>query len=46
MGDYGNLLTNDNGSIIEKRYDRVSKLYGPSGIIGRTIVLHRGLKDQ
>ena len=44
VGDYGNVL-NTNGQILVTFTDSVSKLYGPFGIIGRTIVLHQ-LEDD
>ena len=45
VGDYGNVLANNDGVILVTFEDTVSKLYGPLGIIGRTIVLHQ-LEDD
>ena len=44
-GDYGNVLSYENGLINYKFSDNVSKLYGPFGIIGRTLVLHANDDD-
>lgn len=51
VGDYGNVISDANGNIIANFTDSVSKLYGPMGVIGRTIVLHQleddlGLKND
>ena len=45
VGDYGNIQADNNGNIVGTFSDKVSKLYGPMGIIGRTIVLHQ-LQDD
>jgi len=45
VGDYGNVISNNEGRIITTFNDSVSNLYGPLGIIGRTIVLHQ-LEDD
>jgi Cu-Zn family superoxide dismutase len=45
VGDYGNVLTDANGNIQVTFNDTVSKLYGPEGVIGRTIVLHQLADD-
>ena len=45
VGDYGNVLADNNGNILFTFEDTVSKLYGPNGVIGRTIVLHQ-LEDD
>ena len=45
MLDYGNVIADTNGRIISTFTDRLSKLNGPLGIIGRTIVLHK-LEDD
>lgn len=45
VGDYGNVIADSNGVILTTFTDMVSKLYGPVGIIGRTIVLHQ-LEDD
>jgi Cu-Zn family superoxide dismutase len=41
VGDYGNVETNANGNIVTAFSDTISKLYGPFGIIGRTLILHQ-----
>ena len=51
IGDFGNVIADQNGIILVRFNDTVSKLYGPFGIIGRTIVLHAleddlGLKED
>ena len=45
VGDYGNIESDNNGVILTTFSDKVSKLYGPHGIIGRTIVLHLNQDD-
>jgi Cu-Zn family superoxide dismutase len=45
VGDYGNIVADSNGNIVVTFNDTVSKLYGPMGIIGRTIVLHQDQDD-
>lgn len=45
VGDYGNVLTDANGNIQVTFNDTISKLYGPDGIIGRSIVLHQLADD-
>ena len=45
VGDYGNVISDNNGVISVTFVDTVSKLYGPFGIIGRTIVLHQKVDD-
>jgi Cu-Zn family superoxide dismutase len=45
VGDYGNIVTDANGNIITSFNDTVSTLYGPFGVIGRTLVLHQ-LQDD
>ena len=45
VGDYGNVISDNNGVITATFTDTVSKLYGPNGIIGRTIVLHQLVDD-
>jgi len=45
VGDYGNVISDNNGNIITTFNDTVSDLFGPFGIVGRTIVLHQ-LQDD
>jgi Cu-Zn family superoxide dismutase len=45
VGDYGNVMVDPNGVISATFIDSLSLLYGPRGIIGRTIALHEGLDD-
>ena len=45
VGDYGNVISDNNGVISVTFVDTVRKLYGPFGIIGRTIVLHQKVDD-
>lgn len=50
VGDFGNVISS-NGTIQVTFTDKLAQLYGPLGIIGRTIVLHQleddlGLKDD
>ncbi|CAF0738049.1 unnamed protein product [Brachionus calyciflorus] len=45
VGDYGNVISDQNGNIIMKFTDDVSQLTGPLGIIGRAIVLHENEDD-
>ena len=45
VGDYGNVLSDKNGNISASFTDSVSSLFGPYGIVGRTIVLHQ-LEDD
>ena len=44
-GDYGNVISDNNGNIITTFNDTVSDLFGPFGILGRTVVLHQ-LEDD
>ena len=51
VGDYGNVVSDNNGKILANFTDKVSTLYGPYGVIGRCIVLHQleddlGLKND
>ena len=45
VGDYGNVISDNKGVISVTFVDTVSQLYGPFGIIGRTIVLHQKVDD-
>ena len=45
VGDYGNVISDNNGNIITTFNDSISDLYGPFGIVGRAIVLHQ-LQDD
>jgi len=45
IGDLGNLKANDKGVAKYKRLDKVVKLRGKSGIIGRGITVHAGTDD-
>jgi Cu-Zn family superoxide dismutase len=45
VGDYGNVISDNNGVISVTFTDTVTKLYGPYGIIGRTLVLHELVDD-
>ena len=45
MGDYGNVISNNDGFIITKFSDSVSKLYGAHSILDKTIVLHQLVDD-
>ena len=45
VGDYGNIVSDNNGNILTTFNDTLSTLYGPLGIIGRTIVLHQSSDD-
>jgi Cu-Zn family superoxide dismutase len=40
VGDYGNVVSDNRGSLATVFTDPVSRLYGSFGVIGRTIVLH------
>ena len=45
VGDYGNVVSDNNGNIIVTFSDSVSSLYGEYGIMGRTVVLHANVDD-
>lgn len=45
VGDFGNVISDQNGKIITNFTDSVSSLYGVNGIIGRALVLHQ-LEDD
>lgn len=45
VGDYGNVVADAKGFILATFTDQISKLYGPYGVLGRTIVLHQ-LEDD
>ena len=45
VGDYGNAVSDNDGNLVFTFNDTVSNLYGPFGIVGRTIVLHQ-LEDD
>lgn len=45
VGDYGNVQCDKDGRIFAVIHDPVSQLYGPHGIVGRTVVLHQ-LEDD
>ena len=40
VGDYGNVMSDNDGKLVVAFTDSVSQLYGSRGILGRTIVLH------
>lgn len=40
VGDYGNILSNPDGVILQQFSDKISKIYGPYSILGRALVLH------
>jgi Cu-Zn family superoxide dismutase len=44
-GDYGNVIVDANGNIQTTFNDSVSKLFGPFGVLGRTVVLHQLVDD-
>lgn len=45
VGDYGLIETDQNGIIRITKFDKLSKLFGPTSIIGRTIVIHHDADD-
>lgn len=45
VGDFGNVISDQNGNIVTNFTDNISSLYGVNGIIGRTLVLHQ-LEDD
>jgi len=45
IGDFGNVASTDDGTINVIFKDKVAKLYGVHGIIGRTVVLHADKDD-
>ncbi len=45
VGDYGNIVADPDGNVNVTLYDKVSKLYGQFGIIGRTLILHQNEDD-
>ena len=45
VGDYGNVMSDNNGNIIANFTDRVSTLFGDFNVLGRTIVLHQDQDD-
>ena len=45
-GDFGNVIVNPDGTIIQQLVDTVSSLDGENSIIGRTVVLHAKEDDK
>jgi superoxide dismutase, Cu-Zn family len=45
VGDLGNVIAFDNGSVYTSYSDNVITLVGPRSIIGRAIVIHEGEDD-
>jgi superoxide dismutase, Cu-Zn family len=45
VGDYGNVVASPDGIIKARIADKVSRLYGPNSIIGRTIIIHEDRDD-
>ena len=45
VGDYGNIISDNNGIILKEFNDSVSTLFGEFNVIGRTIVLHQDEDD-
>ena len=45
VGDYGNVVADNNGQIVASFNDTLSQLNGPFGIVGRTIILHQSADD-
>lgn len=45
VGDYGNVISDNDGNIVTTFTDSVSQLYGPLSVLGRTIVLHQKEDD-
>ena len=45
IGDFGNIESDNTGTVIATFSDSVAKLYGPHGIIGRTVILHQNEDD-
>ena len=45
VGDYGNVISDNNGVIFTTFTDSLSQLYGPFSVLGRTIVLHQKEDD-
>ena len=45
IGDFGNVVSTDEGTINVIFKDEIAKLYGAHGIIGRTVVLHEKKDD-
>lgn len=44
-GDFGNLMVDENGTIVANLEDNKMTLYGKHSIIGRSLVLHEGEDD-
>lgn len=44
-GDYGNVISDNYGNIFAIFTDHTNKLYGESGIVGRSVVLHEKEDD-
>lgn len=44
-GDYGNVISSETGVIDISIMDHVNHLFGPKGIVGRTVVLHARADD-
>ena len=45
VGDLGNLESDASGHAMYKRVDTVIELNGPSGIVGRGLIVHAGTDD-
>ena len=46
MGDLGNLLVDENGSVTVTNVKCTAQLLGPHSVIGRSIVIYAGEDDQ
>lgn len=45
VGDMGNIPTNGSGVAKGSKQDSLIKLFGPTSILGRTVVIHAGTDD-
>ncbi len=45
VGDFGNLVANENGEAHYERIDNVISLNGPDSIVGKSIIIHAGEDD-
>jgi Cu-Zn family superoxide dismutase len=44
-GDLGNIIADGNGAAVGTLFDSVAKMYGPSSVLHRAIVVHAGADD-